>query len=477
MSVPDTLKSFIKKYSKTEYKPCIVVDDIPDVIPYSTGLALPRNGIHLGQRKLGLSEIQFLTEHPCAYVVYAGSSPSQKIYYISRLFPDTKFVLIDPRKPEIFIDDKRTVFSFHNANIPVEIREKFMDLGETGKNMTADLENLVDTIRNSSARIFTIRGYFNNKLAQTLAPLGANFISDIRSITERADIGPQDLDVLWNLSQQYNWMRIMNPPVSCVKFRQLFYNSDAMDYFYGHYDKDLYRKTFEDSKEFGIDFVKNYTDKIWQYPKGEVYLQAWMGLSSTETRLHILRKDLENIVDYNTSDYEDKFNFYNVFYRCLVKHKNPYTSKKLCIDKCNDCGIEVVIWENYIKKVKKDKVTKEKIWEYIDTLGKYSKPLCHEWHNGEDMTKDRVQEMIIRGIEERTSRRAERGADGGMDGGKEGGKEGGTEGGMEGGCDSCYVGRIKLFSVTVILILVLLMFFIALFTTKKVFEQSERVNT
>lgn len=469
MSVPDILKSFIKKYSKTEYNPCIVVDDIPDVIPYSSSVVLPRNGIHLGQRKLGLSEIQFLTEHPCAYVVYAGSSPSQKIYYISQLFPDTKFVLIDPRKPEIFIDDKRTVFSFHNASIPDNIREKFMDLEETGKNMTADLENLVDTIKDSSARIFTIRGYFNNKLAQTLAPLEANFISDIRSITERADTGPRDLDVLWNLSQQYNWMRIMNPPVSCVKFRQVFYDSNAMDYFYGHYNKDLYRKTFEDSKEFGIDFVKNYTDKIWQYPKGDVYLQAWMGLSSTETRLHILRKDLENIVDYNTSDYEDKFNFYNVFYRCLVKHKNPYTSKKLCADQCNDCSIEVAIWENYIKKVKKEKVTKEKVWEYIDTLGKYSKSLCQDWHNGEDMTGNRVREMITNGIEERTSRRAE--------GGKGGGMESGKESGMEGGCDSCRVGQVKLFSVTIILILVLLMFFILLFATKKVFEQSESVST
>jgi hypothetical protein len=340
--IPAVLEKNLKKYGVKEYPPAITLDDVPNTIPYKVGSMLPKNGVHIGQRKLGLSEIQFLTEHPCDYIVYAGSSPSNKIYMISQLFPKTRFVLIDPRPANIFVDEKRTVYNASDESIPEKIRNQFASLD---RDMSG--EDLQDVITDSESpvRIFMIKGYFDDKLARKLAPIGANFISDIRSITERADIAPQDIDILWNLSQQYNWMRIMKPPVSCVKFRNIFYgsSSSSADYFLEHYEEEFYQRTFRTSAEYGIDFVQGYKDKIMQYPRGVVHLQAWAGPSSTETRLYIKASDLESVHDYDLYDYEDRLNFYNAFYRRYVNHKNAYADRDTCFRSCNDCAIEASI--------------------------------------------------------------------------------------------------------------------------------------
>jgi cap2 methyltransferase len=54
--------------------------------------------IHWGQRKLLLAEIEFLTKFgvPGATVVYAGAAPGTHSQYLIELFPELKFVLVDP---------------------------------------------------------------------------------------------------------------------------------------------------------------------------------------------------------------------------------------------------------------------------------------------------------------------------------------------------------------------------------------------
>eukprot|EP00961_Rhodomonas_salina_P297283 3937093-Rhodomonas_salina.2 len=54
--------------------------------------------VHWGQRKLFLSELEFLTAHgvPWATVVYAGAAPGAHTRYLVELFPELKFVLVDP---------------------------------------------------------------------------------------------------------------------------------------------------------------------------------------------------------------------------------------------------------------------------------------------------------------------------------------------------------------------------------------------
>eukprot|EP00035_Acanthoeca_spectabilis_P030057 m.7645 g.7645 ORF g.7645 m.7645 type:complete len:678 (-) comp3980_c0_seq1:143-2176(-) len=54
--------------------------------------------IHWGQRKLFMSELEFLTDYaePGATVVYAGAAPGTHTRYLIELFPEMSFVLVDP---------------------------------------------------------------------------------------------------------------------------------------------------------------------------------------------------------------------------------------------------------------------------------------------------------------------------------------------------------------------------------------------
>lgn len=75
-------------------------DDIKHKMDYrpNTGNNL---SLHIGQLKLLLSELQFLTEamdnpNDEAVFVYMGSAPSHHLPYINKWFPNVKFLLFDP---------------------------------------------------------------------------------------------------------------------------------------------------------------------------------------------------------------------------------------------------------------------------------------------------------------------------------------------------------------------------------------------
>lgn len=66
-----------------------------------------RGSIHIGQRKLFMSELwaltQMLTSHTeVGLVIYAGSAPSMKLWYLMQLFPNVKFLLVDPNEFAIY---------------------------------------------------------------------------------------------------------------------------------------------------------------------------------------------------------------------------------------------------------------------------------------------------------------------------------------------------------------------------------------
>jgi hypothetical protein len=66
-------------------------------------LRLSKNVIHLGQRKLLISEIEFLTEvlstnNATAMVVYAGAAPGSHIVHLAEMFPSIRWELYDTNK-------------------------------------------------------------------------------------------------------------------------------------------------------------------------------------------------------------------------------------------------------------------------------------------------------------------------------------------------------------------------------------------
>jgi ubiquinone/menaquinone biosynthesis C-methylase UbiE len=211
-----------------------------------------RNFIHWGQRKLLLSEIEFLTLFYKSYVsdrqvvaIYAGSAPGTHILYLAQLFDQVHFVLYDPR------DFDKTL---------------------------------------SGAKIEIHQEYFTDAVAAELAARFANdtilLISDIRTadVTEM-DQAQVEVRVQEDHENQLRWYQILKPELSMFKFRL------------------------------------PWDDAVTTYLAGEIYIQPYAPLSSTETRL-IVKSDAP-MVEYNNREYEEQLFYFNKNMRDKPYKTNP----------------------------------------------------------------------------------------------------------------------------------------------------------
>jgi hypothetical protein len=221
--------------------------------------------MHIGQRKLFISELQFLTlKLPDlateAYVVYAGAAPSCKMKLLIDLFPNVTFILVDPNEFYIYWNEYKkphytdrqggqsrpsvVYLSYSDVNMynstnpawnPKSInyynpttktvefvanklgtatvapaRKNFKST-QIARTISGDAtQESIDYILSSAGkhRIFCLEEYFTlglaNKLAKTFN--GTNkllyFWSDIRTNTS-SDDHPDDLDIIWNNAMTY----------------------------------------------------------------------------------------------------------------------------------------------------------------------------------------------------------------------------------------------------------------------------------
>lgn len=313
-------------------KPTVTFDDIKHRLPYSEHNKIKKTSLHLGQRKLFMNELQFLTQYvdknERVLCVYAGAAPSHKAGLLSDLFPNVTFLLVDPAR-----------FDIIGKNATYLSSEHIFDVDEA--------EKIIHMIK--SDPIYIINGFFTNALASTL-PKIVNipilFISDIRTLVHDEDrVSTQD--IIWNMSSQYNWVNLINARASMLKFRHPFYQ-DMSENFREQCEKSPYREDFELSKFYGIDFVTDAENHELNYLDGKLYIQPWAGVSSTESR-HV-SNSLKICRHIPLSEYEDKFYYYNNIERCYVKHVNDHADRSLGFDLCNDCSLENHIWKQYILK-------------------------------------------------------------------------------------------------------------------------------
>jgi len=226
--------------------------------------------IHSGQRKLLLNEVIFMTNygHLSNTVVYAGAASGIHIPLLSRLFPKHKFILWDPAKFAIMPTDK------------IEINNDF---------------------------------FTNDVAAKYKRPL---FISDIRSGSDTMSFEDFEAEVIRNNDFQRDWLRIMDAPMSMLKFRVPF-------------------------------TVKG----DYKYLDGVIYPQPWAPVDSAETRLIT---DGAKETAYNVSTYEDRMFYLNNIIRefRFYDHDIP-TTRILGLCHCFDCAYEIWIWEQYYVKIAK----------------------------------------------------------------------------------------------------------------------------
>ncbi len=360
---------FEEQVAAKNQAPVVTLDDIPHELPYSSDAHIFRTSTHIGQRKLFDSELQFFTNYirpdEEATCIYAGAAPSNHTGFLSQLFPNIKFILIDPNKFDIF--GARPHIFDHTR-------------------MSAQL--MIDDAYDGREKIYIINDLMTMDIAHAVAQHTGRtfFISDIRTNLADGMREPDVTDILWNLSQQYNWISVMKPAQSMLKFRHPFYIEDPA-IFARKSKESPYAEDFAMSKEFGIDFAVGREAKSLTYFAGTVYLQTYPGQSSTETRLVTDGKALQNYGGPET--YENKLFYYNSIRRCYGHHKNPNADKKLGFDHCNDCALENLLWSNYIEKynvaakayAKANGHTAPRVKLFVEALSKNTKrPLIREHH-------------------------------------------------------------------------------------------------
>lgn len=358
---------------------------------YTPGKHFYRPTLHNGQRKLLLTEIAALNKIAAAIkddsdtniVVYAGSSPCNKLYMLAKMFPEIKFVLVDPNETQIYVQwedsdftsgrqqrqDHYTVdtgdiiyMSSIGDNRYSSVGTKMITyLSPDGPTRIArrdyttaewtPVDRAVDFIRDSSARIFIFEQYMTVELAEQFKRLSPHFWCDIRTnssegatLADGTKVQPGDTDAMWNMAQQYNWIQAMSPKTYMLKFRAPFFddiNASMAAWNHAPYAADIDAATDLNIREL-------YPQRKFRYLGGEIYLQPWPGISSSESRL-CGTPDMP-LQDYDVAEYEDRFYRYNRVERWATMRENPYVESRtraIGFDFCNDCALEASIWDDY----------------------------------------------------------------------------------------------------------------------------------
>ncbi len=458
---------FVEQYERAvEDKFVIHYGDLNNTIKYDNRYKNPiRLTCHNGQRKLLLNEIQFLEYYLNVgkpnIVVYIGSAPGEHLTLIKELFPNNKYLLIDPNY-QIIDDD--IVYVYQNsdvistnakklydvyANSPIEHRRraakklkrsKFLYGGEfdaldhqTNRSMVDEQMKLFgdvhhvnlfdDIVGSSEFDIFVIQDYMTIELAKRLSVgmgsfTGDNevvFISDIRT-NLFSEIGPVDLDILYNDAIQIVALDYLKPAWAMLKFHTPYEcdQSDVMK-FDNSDMRDMIAPYFDKYKEItGRDIIDEYKNgQLYHYKNSVILLQPWAPKASTEARMVISRKDIveKNIQQYDKSEWEDKYVYLNT-YRTMYYNDLYTVNGAAAYDYCGclDCMIEQTIifiyYTKYIKggeidplKLSYDAIKSALTPEFFEYLGKFYKKI--NAHTGYDLGKKTSKKCAIHGWNDR----------------------------------------------------------------------------
>jgi SAM-dependent methyltransferase len=267
----------------------ILTDKIPRV-EYHRCDKYIKNNLHWGQRKLLLSEIEFLTlfyksdtyrktpENPI-YVIYAGSSPGAHIKYLWTLFPEVFFVLYDPREFDPSITGK---FSANHIHTHVQL---FLD--ETASDW--------QSVDHQDKHVL--------------------LVSDIRTAEPETMTSDEvERHIYQDNQMQKQWWYIMEPAMAMFKFRL------------------------------------PWDEKTTEYPEGDIYLQIFPPLSSTESRL-IVHDPKSPMKKYDHKEYEERMCRFNTVERSQEYNnilEDIQLEKKEGLTNQYDCAGEIQVLENYI---------------------------------------------------------------------------------------------------------------------------------
>jgi len=260
--------------------------------------------IHIGQRKLLITELDFLTKfgHLGTEIVYAGAAPGQHISILIELFPNHTFHLWDPLPISIKSSPK------------VIIRNKRFD-AEASKMYGGGVFQTKGVLFISDIRTSPPESGTNKTSQSSVVEYGKLTAEQQAKFEEGVDLDNRN---------QAGWVLDMNPIASLLTFRIPF----------------------------------NYDKPAYLYIQGNIVVQAWAAPSSAETRYISNREQITTSkngagIFINVSEYENKMYFYNTFIRPLGKYQLPISEesqKKIPYAKNNyDTVYEMYTWVQYIQ--------------------------------------------------------------------------------------------------------------------------------
>ena len=443
----------INELLTTKHNALQYLDDIEHTKERQEDTNLIRTTIHVGQLKLLLSELEFLTEvlddnKANATVIYAGSAPSNKIYYLSTLYPNVKFILVDPNEHFIMFEDgnhyeskksdmviyldtknknnkygvKKHVVNLYNGKVEKKNKRE-VDVNFKEYYTNKEKKNyLLNFIKNSNYRFYIIEDLFTNDIADLFKDIECYFISDIRSNINdmnsylskinkmqvrtptkfSTEESPSDLDICWNNAMHLNWLQRLQPKKAMLKFRAPWFDPEEQDDFNYYSGLEPFKSAFSEASDRGIDFIQDYNNKKFNYIKDEkIYIQSFPGQGSSESRL--ICSKYNDYKPMDLTEYDNKFYYYNWFYRQFAFVDHGAMDKKLGIDGCNDCALMVKIFRDYFEKYK-IKYDNQKVINEVRTLlriirrtikkelhGYFMKP----YKNTQEIVKQQVKYILL----------------------------------------------------------------------------------
>ena len=214
---------------------------------------------HFGQRKLLISEIEFLTMHARFNdtVVYAGAAPGTHIDFLKSIFIDLnlKYVLIDP--------EFECVQEHRKPRGCLCVAERFELLGS----------------RENSAEFWSGKGVL--------------FISDVRTSTAGRGNTPLQSDVESNMAMQLEWVKKMRPRAGMLKFKLPFCDQ-VVPYLKGEIFLPIWgrqrtaesRLIFTDADAFENNNLINHTYSARDYEKEMFYFNTVTRMSAYQWPKH-----------------------------------------------------------------------------------------------------------------------------------------------------------------------------------------------
>lgn len=364
--------------------PSLTLDiDTSPKLEYLEDRPRPNNIIHIGQRKLFLSELRFLTEYlppdVRSFVIYVGAASGQHMSLIRDLFPEVVFLMFDgaPFK----ISGKTYPSNFEDIN-------RIIQRGRPGLYLFNEL------FYEYHARV--LRSIFQkSEYSEDLSP-NVLLISDIRTI-DPGQINAQDHNVVLDLIMQYRWVTLMDPEVSMLKFRLPFFMESPEELNERIFDRRMYATEHEGT----LNFKSNYDSHRFSYLDGIIWPQAFAGVTSAETRLIVTPN--ADIVEYGSGgEYDNMMSAYNNLNRPRL-HINEYSSRELGFDQCGDCSIEAFTWELYFRQYRKiEGDLTSIIHDHVEKLSRISRGLFEGGHGRlfeEDPMVDLRGSLIERFVE------------------------------------------------------------------------------